>query len=132
MGVNKILLVGTVGRAPKIKQADKTKIASFTLATKKKIRRDDGEWEERPTWHNVRTWGPNADYVEHNVRTGNVIFVEGEMSNIEYVDKNGVKRNFYAVLATEILVIVGGPKYTNTQQVGNDIVQNDAFDDLPM
>lgn len=105
MSLNKVMLIGNVGRDPEIRYtgADKSdsrnKVASFTLATSERYRDRNGEQRENTEWHNIVVWGVQATTVENYVKKGTQLYVEGKIRSRSYDDKTGVKRYI-----TEIVV----------------------------
>jgi len=56
-GVNKVILVGNLGKDPEIKFTPQgTQVAKFSVATSEKFKGKDGQWQERTEWHNVTLW----------------------------------------------------------------------------
>lgn len=107
--INKIILVGHVGRDPDIQTtASGTRVAHFSLATSRRIPRSDGTAEERTEWHRLTLWDRLAQVAEEYVRKGDRLYVEGR---IEYdsFEKNGVTIPTAEVHVRE-LVMLGGPR----------------------
>ncbi len=99
--MNKAILIGNVGRDPKVQAArDGSRFASFSLATSESWRdKATGERKERTDWHNVVVWGEGlVGVVEQFVRKGSKICVEGPVRTREY-EVNGDRR-----WATEIVL----------------------------
>jgi single-strand DNA-binding protein len=84
-GINKVILVGRLGKDPQRKETrDRKEFSVFSMATSKKIKD-----EERTTWHNVVVWNESsAKYVNSYACTGTLIYVEGELEVRTY-DKEG-------------------------------------------
>lgn len=102
MSVNKVILVGNVGKDPEIKYFDNDRaVANFSLATTERgFRAANGtEVPDRTEWHNISCWGGLAKIVEQYVKKGDALYIEGKIRTRSYDDKNGVKR-----YATEINV----------------------------
>ncbi len=86
--VNKITLIGNVGRDPDIQQTKSgTKVAHFSLATNR--RKQATEEEERTDWHRLTLWNRQAQYAEDYIRTGDRIYVEGRLEYDSY-ERDGV------------------------------------------
>ena len=101
MSINKVILLGNLGKEPEIKSFDNGgKIASFTLATTKKgyTTKSGTTVPDKTEWHNVRCFSGLADVCERFLHKGSKVYVEGEIVYREY-EKDGVKR-----IITEILV----------------------------
>ena len=87
--VNKITLIGNVGRDPDIQQTKSgTKVAHFSLATNRRAPADSGE-AERTDWHRLTLWNRQAQYAEDFIRTGDRIYIEGRLEYDAY-ERDGV------------------------------------------
>jgi single-strand DNA-binding protein len=106
--VNKIILVGNIGRDPDIQTTNGgTKVAHVSLATSRRIPRN-GTYEDRTEWHRLTMWDRLAQLAEDYVRKGDRVYVEGR---IEYdsFEKNGVTIPTAEVQVRE-LVLLGSPR----------------------
>jgi len=105
--VNKIILVGNVGRDADVHVTGSgTKVAHFSLATSRRVPRSGG-YEERTEWHRLAVWDRLAQFVEEYVRKGDRLYVEGRMEYGSY-EKNGVTVPTAEVQVRE-LVLLGSP-----------------------
>ncbi|MGK7313152.1 MAG: single-stranded DNA-binding protein [Candidatus Longimicrobiales bacterium M2_2A_002] len=87
--VNKVILVGNVGRDPEVQTTSNgQKVAHFSLATNRRIPRENG-FEERTEWHRLTVWGRLAEIAEEYVRKGDRLYVEGRMQYDSY-ERDGV------------------------------------------
>lgn len=92
MSVNKVLLVGNLGKDPEIKElSGGKKVSNFSLATTESYKDKDGNWVNNTEWHNVTFFGPVAAFIE-KLKKGNQVYVEGKIKTESYDDKDGVKR----------------------------------------
>jgi single-strand DNA-binding protein len=104
--VNKIILVGNVGRDPDIQQTKNgTKVAHVSLATNRRAPAD-GEPQERTDWHRLTLWNRLAQVAEDHVRTGDRVYVEGRLEYGSY-ERDGVVIPTAEVIVRE-LVLLGG------------------------
>ena len=95
MSVNKVILLGNVGKDPEVKYFDNDRaVANFSLATTERgFKAANGtEIPDRTEWHNISCWGGLAKIVEQYVKKGDPIYIEGKIRTRSYDDKNGVKR----------------------------------------
>ena len=92
--VNKVILIGNVGRDPEIRftQAGEP-IANFTLATNEVWNDKSGQKQERTEWHRVEVFGKTAQVVRDYVTKGRPVYIEGSIRYEEWTDKDGNKRN---------------------------------------
>lgn len=87
--INKITLVGNVGRDPDIQQTKSgTKVAHFSIATNRRAPAGSEE-QERTDWHRLTLWSKQAQYAEDYIRTGDRIYVEGRLEYDSY-ERDGV------------------------------------------
>lgn len=92
--VNKVILIGNVGKNPEIRQsADGKKIANFSVATSESYKDKSGQKQEKTEWHNVVVFNSGlADLVEQYVNKGSRIYLEGSLQTRKYKDKSGIDR----------------------------------------
>ena len=93
--LNKVQLIGNLGKDPEIRVNQQTgrKVVSFSLATSRRYRDNNGEQKEETNWHNVFGFGKLADIFEQlGVSKGTTLYVEGRLSNRSWTDQNGQKR----------------------------------------
>lgn len=99
MSVNKVILVGNVGKDPDVRHLDSgATVARFSLATNETYTDKTGKKVTQTEWHNIVVWRGLADIAEKYVRAGKLLFVEGRLRTSSYDDKDGNKR-----YTTEIL-----------------------------
>lgn len=117
-GVNKVILIGNLGKNPDIvsfpqdKHGDGQNVvkkASFTLATTEYHKNRDGERIEQTEWHTVVCWRGLADIAERILRKGVTVYVEGKLQTRSWEDKEGNKRYITEVVADNFTVIANRP-----------------------
>lgn len=101
MSVNKVILVGNVGRDPEIRYVETRPVATFSLATTDRAytSASGAQIPERTEWHNIVMWGRDAEIAEKYIRKGTKLYVEGKLRTRTWEDRNTIKRT-----VTEILV----------------------------
>ena len=99
MSLNKVMLIGNVGRDPEVRYLDGngangagTKVATFTLATSERYRDRSGEVRENTEWHNIVAWRQSADIAEKYVHKGTQLYIEGRLRTRSYTGQDGVKK----------------------------------------
>jgi single-strand DNA-binding protein len=108
MSLNKVFLIGNVGKDPEVTNLEKgSKVAKFTLATTEKYTDKAGNKTERTDWHNIVAWGPLADLVEKYVTKGKQLHVEGQIRNRSW-EQDGVKKFATDINITSIVLLGGG------------------------
>lgn len=102
MAVNKVILIGNVGKDPDVKYpAQGQIIASFSLATSERAYTlaNGTQIPEKTEWHNIVMWGKNAEIAEKYIRKGMQLYIEGKLRTRVWEDKMQIKRH-----VTEIYV----------------------------
>ena len=125
MALNKVMLIGNVGKEPEIRYLESgpqgpqgnVKVASFRLATTERYRDRNGEVRENTEWHSIVAWRSNADLVEKFVHVGSQIFIEGKLRTRQWTDQTGAKRSTTEVQADNIQLL--GKRPDAPQQGGN-------------
>ena len=91
--VNKVILVGNLGRDPELRHLpDGTAVVNFTLATTESWRREGAEAEEHTEWHRVSFFGRVAEVIHQYARKGSKLYVEGSLRTRKWQDKEGHDR----------------------------------------
>jgi single-strand DNA-binding protein len=110
--VNKVILIGNVGRDPEIRFTQSGEpIANFTLATNEVWNDKSGQKQERTEWHRVEVFGKTAQVVRDYVTKGRPVYIEGSIRYEEWTDKDGNKRNTTRIRVSgpgSRLVLLGG------------------------
>ena len=93
MSINKVILVGNVGKDPEIRHLDSgVAVATFTLATSETYIAKNGDRVTSTEWHNIVLWRGLAEVAEKYVRKGRQLYIEGRIRSRSYEDKDGQKR----------------------------------------
>ena len=113
MSVNKVILVGNVGRDPEVRYVEKdVPVASFSLATTDRgFKRQDGsEVPERTEWHNIVVWRGLAKVAEMYVRKGTSLYIEGKLRTRSWTDQNNNTRYITEVIADQMELLGKRPE----------------------
>lgn len=117
-GVNKVILLGNVGKDPEVKVFDSgSKKASFSLATSETFKDKNGDRQEKVEWHNIVFWGKVVDVIEKYVKKGGQLYIEGRIATRSYDDKDGVKRYVTEIEGSSLTLLGGGKKEENREPV---------------
>lgn len=122
MSVNKVILVGNVGKDPEVKYFEnKQAVANFPLATTERgyTLANGTTVPERTEWHNIVFWGKTAETIEKYVHKGDKLYVEGKIRTHSYSDQNGVQR-YRTEIFGEHIELFSSPKI-------NDAAENASF-----
>ena len=110
MSVNKVILIGNVGRDPDVKYFDNgSAVANFTLATTERgyTAANGTQIPDRTEWHNIVCWRGLAKVAEQFVKKGTQVYIEGKIRSRTYDDANGIKRYVNEIYADN-LELLGG------------------------
>ncbi|MDR3745743.1 MAG: single-stranded DNA-binding protein [Acidobacteriaceae bacterium] len=100
-GVNKVFLLGNVGKDPEIRStASGMTVANFSLATADRARDAQGNWVDKPEWHNLVCFDKLAETAKNYVKKGSSLFVEGKITSRSWDDKESGQKKY----RTEIIV----------------------------
>lgn len=106
MSVNKVILVGNVGKDPEVRYLEKgVAVARFPLATSETYKGKDGEKVTATEWHNIVLWRGLAETAEKYVRKGSQLYIEGRIRNRSYDDKDGNKRYMTEIVADQMQML---------------------------
>lgn len=106
MALNKVLLIGNVGKDPEIRHLQGgASVATITLATSERYKDRNGESRELTEWHTIIAWRQLADLAENYIRKGSQIFVEGRIRSRSWDDQNGQKRYVTEIQADSIQLL---------------------------
>ena len=90
--INKVILVGHLGKDPEVKYLDKDRaVANFSLATNERYNDRNGNKVETTEWHNLEMWDGLAKVAEKYLKKGSLVYIEGKLKTDEY-EKDGIKR----------------------------------------
>ncbi|ORF28444.1 single-stranded DNA-binding protein [Snodgrassella alvi] len=114
MSVNKVILVGRLGRDPETRyMPNGDAITNFSLATDEQWRDRNGERQTRTEWHNITLFGKLGEIAGQYLRKGSQVFIEGKIQSRKYTGKDGIERTAYDIIGNEM------------KMLGN---RNDGFD----
>jgi single-strand DNA-binding protein len=105
--VNKVILVGNVGKDPEVKYTPNgTAVAKFSIATNERYKDRAGEWQERVEWHHIVAWQRLAEIVGEYVAQGSKVYIEGKLQTSSWDDKqSGEKKSRTEIVARELLLL---------------------------
>ncbi len=105
-GVNKVILVGHLGRDPELRYTQNGQaVANFSLATSESYAKRDGEREERTEWHRIVAWGRLAEICAEYLSKGRQVYIEGRIQTREWEDREGEKRRTTEIVAREMQML---------------------------
>lgn len=102
--VNKITLIGHVGRDPEVRETKSGhKVANFSLATNRRVPSDPDE-ERRTDWHRLTLWSKQAQFAEDYIRTGDRIYIDGRLEYDSY-ERDGVVIPTAEITVHEVVIL---------------------------
>ena len=109
MSVNKVILIGNLGRDPEVRFTSNGRaVARFSIATTDVWKDAEGNRQERTEWHNIVVWGKQGETCAQYLAKGRQVYVEGSIRNSSYDDKSGNKRYVTEIVAQRVRFLGGG------------------------
>ncbi len=156
-GVNKVIIVGNLGRDPEMRYTPAGKaVTNFSVAVSRTFRGADGENREETEWFNVDCWDRLAEIANQYLQKGKQVYIEGRVKLHTWDDRNtGEKRASLRVTATEMQLLGqrgdaagggGGDEFSGGSSLGGGSqsgfsggsgnrgggnTNNDDFDNMP-
>ena len=132
MSVNKVILLGYVGKDPETKAFETGKVAKMTIATTEKgyKLKSGKDIPDRTEWHNIMLWGGLAEVAEKYLKKGMQVYIEGKIQTRSWADKDGVTHYTTEVVASDLQMlgkreegakVVTTPTPINTGAIDNDL-----------
>ncbi len=106
MSVNKVILLGNLGRDPEVRYLDNNKVvAQFTLATSETFTDKNGEKKTDTEWHQIEMWDNMAKTAEKFLKKGSQVFIEGKIKSFSWRDKEGNEKSGKKIRATSMTLL---------------------------
>lgn len=113
-GINKVILVGNLGKDPEIRYAPSgTAVATFTLATTEKVNNED-----RTEWHKIVAFGRLAEICGEYLAKGRQVYVEGRLQTRDWEDRDGNKRTTTEIVASTMQMLGSPPSGAGSRPSG--------------
>jgi len=130
-GVNKVILIGNLGKDPELKYLEGN-IArlNFSMATSEFHKDKQGNKIEQTEWHNIVLWRSMAESGEKMLKKGTQIYLEGKLQTRQWIDKDNNKRNITEVVGESFLVLQKKENNPNQQNASAEDNSNVNFEDL--
>ena len=125
MSLNKVMLIGNVGKDPLIRHNENGGTsANFSVATTEKYKDRNGVLQEQTEWHNIVCWRGMAETVEKYVKKGSQVFIEGKLRYRDWKDQNGQERYTTEILVTTINLLGKKTENNSTTPYAQSNIQN--------
>jgi single-strand DNA-binding protein len=106
MSVNRVILVGRLGRDPETRfTGGGQAVANFSVATDETHKDRSGERQKRTEWHKIVVWGKQAEIAQQYLKKGSLVYVEGRIQSREWQDKEGQKRTSFEIVASNFRML---------------------------
>ena len=134
-GINKVILVGHVGKDPEVRYLDGgVAVANFSLATTESYKNKEGNKVDQTEWHHVVAWRGLAEIIEKYVKKGQLLYIEGKIRTRTYGEENN-KKYFTEVIADQ-MTMLGGKRDEQTMRIESKPIESplpttELADDLP-
>lgn len=102
-GLNRVTLIGHLGRDPETRQAGSVDVCTMSLATSERVGKD--KKEERTEWHRIVVWGASGLACAANLRKGSKVYVEGRIQSRKWTGKDGVEKSTTEIVADRVLFL---------------------------
>lgn len=118
--LNKAQIIGNAGKDAELRYTPSGKaVAHFTVATSDSWKDQGGNLQEKTVWHNIVAWDKLGEICANYVKKGTKVYIEGRIENRSYDDKDGVKKYTSEIVATNMILLSGGPNSGERSGGGN-------------
>src|SRR5260370_12141640 len=108
MSVNKVILVGRLGRDPETRYTGGGQaVGNLSVAADETYKDRNGERQKRAEWQRITVWGKQAEIAQQYLKKGSLVFIEGRIQSREWQDKEGQKRTSYDIIASNFRMLGG-------------------------
>ena len=129
MSVNKVILVGRLGRDPETRYTGGGQaVANFSVATDETYKDRNGERQKHTEWHKIVVWGKQAEIAQQYLKKGSLVFIEGRIRAREWQDKEGQKRTSFEIVANNFRMLGGRAEGAAAGGMGSAPARSDDFD----
>lgn len=106
-GVNKVIIIGNLGRDPEIKYTQSNvPVANFSVATTESWKdKNSGEWQEKTEWHRIVAWRHLAERAERYLKKGKQVYVEGRLETRKWQGQDGQERYTTEIIASQLMLL---------------------------
>ncbi len=133
MGVNKVILIGNLGKDPELRYTPGGQaVATFPLATTERWSDKNGQRQDRTEWHNIVVWGKLAELVNQYLKKGRSAYIEGRITTRSWDDRDGVKKYRTEIVANQVQFL--GNSNSSANDMGPSVMDQNVpgFDMAPV
>lgn len=131
--LNKVILIGRLGRDPEVRYMPNGEaVCNFSVATSESWKDSNGQKQERSEWHNVTMYRKLAEIAGQYLTKGSQVYLEGKIQSRKYQGKDGIERTAYEIIANEMKMLGGNAQApAQNPQPAQAQAQDDISDDVP-
>jgi single-strand DNA-binding protein len=130
MSVNKVILVGNLGREPELRALPSGQnVCNFSLATTERFTSREGQSREQTEWHNIVVWGKPAEACGRYLKKGSQAYIEGRITNREYEARDGSGKRYRTEIVAQRVQFLGGRPAASVDEGAPDF---NAGPDMPL
>jgi single-strand DNA-binding protein len=119
--VNKVILVGRLGRDPETKYTQSGQaVCNFTVATDESYKNRSGEKVDKTEWHRIVIWGKLAEVAQQYLKKGQLVYLEGKIQTRSYDDRNGAKKQTTEIVVFTMKMLGGGQNHAAESEQETD------------
>ena len=120
MSVNKVLLLGNLGRDPEVRYLPSgNAVANFSIATSENFTDRNGSKQEKTDWHNIVVYGKQAESCGQYLKKGRQVFIEGRVSYRNYEAKDGSGKRYVTEIVAQRVQFLGGRAGAGAEEHGD-------------
>ena len=136
-GVNKVILVGRLGKDPEVRHLESgAAVANFSIATSETYKDKQGNKQETTEWHNIVLWRGLAEIAEKYLTKGNLVYIEGKLKTRNWQDKDGNTRYTTEVVGDNMTMLGskndGDNSSSNANQSARSNTSNQAAEKVEL
>ncbi len=114
--VNKVMLLGYVGRDPEVRSTPTGQpVASFSMATSRRWKDKSGQRQEQTEWHNIVVWGKQAEIAGQYLTKGKQIYLEGRLQTRSWEDRQSGEKRYRTEIVCDNFQMLGGGQASDDQ-----------------
>src|SRR5437588_8702842 len=119
MSVNKVILVGRLGRDPETRYTGSGQaVANFSVATDETYKDRNGERQKRTEWHRITAWGKLAEICQQYLKKGTMVYIEGRIQSREWQAKEAQQRTSFDIVANTMKMLNSSGEDASAASVG--------------
>lgn len=103
--LNKVMLIGNLGRDPESRVLQSGMATNFSIATTRRYRSGSGEVVSETEWHNISMFGKLAEIAAQHLKKGSAVYIEGRIRSRKYQSKDGTEKTAYEIIADQMQML---------------------------